>query len=318
MHSDPDPSCPPQDSTQKTAANSTPISDSISSSTTVLFAAGTSSLALPPFPETSTSTTAAVTSATTNATYNTSYTSFNTTIPAPSHKRGREPSAMTDPSEAARYTPPREMFKQSSTNIDLDDLLTQPSEDGLQEDGDSDSGTYSNNNNSNNDQGTQVDGFQGDSEIDNLGRQLSINSPEKTTNAAIDNEQDLVVSDDGQQQEDKSNENNDQQEEQQQPKESNLDQRSLNQQEIPPFDQQPNIIKDLRYKNLVEGDPWYLLNSTWFLEFRKYCLAKASGRETEPLGPIDNSILLSGNNLRPDVDRSVVTLPEEGWKLLVA
>ncbi|KAF9349159.1 CSN-associated deubiquitinating enzyme Ubp12 [Mortierella sp. AD094] len=311
MHSDPDPSCPPQlcpqDPSQNTAATIKPTSTASDSTSTVLFSAGTSTTALPPFP--STTTAAAAASATTDTTPAPHTTSFSSTaIAASSHKRGREPSAMTDPSEAARYTPPREMFKHSSITLDLDDL-PHTSEDGMQEIGESEIQNGL----------SQSDGFQGDSEIDSLGQQLSIHSPEKSTVATIDIEQDQTASNIEIAQPQvgaplqQLNDNADKEQEEQ--RESEQEQ---NQSAIPSFEQQTKLISDLRYKRLEEGAPWYLVSQTWFVGFRKYCVAKVNNREADHPGPVDNSILFSGNNLRQDAEQTVIPLPQEGWDLLVS
>ncbi|KAF9172125.1 CSN-associated deubiquitinating enzyme Ubp12 [Mortierella sp. AD010] len=298
MHSDPDPSCPPQlcsqDSSQNTAAAIKPTSTASDSTSTVLFSAGSS--ALPAFP--STTTVAAAASPATDTTpaphtipsSSSSSSSSSTTIAASSHKRGREPSAMTDPSEAARYTPPREMFKQSSTTLDLDDLphTMQEASEGEIQNGLS-----------------QPDGIQGDPEIDSLGQKLSILGPEKSTNIEIAQPQAGTPL---------QNDNVEKEQEEQ----GELEQ-GQNQSAIPSFAQQTKLISDLRYKRLeTVGEPWYLINQTWFVSFRKYCSAKINKKEADHPGPIDNSVLLSGNNLRQDVEHIVVSLPQEGWDLLVS
>ncbi|KAI7818214.1 hypothetical protein BC939DRAFT_480534 [Gamsiella multidivaricata] len=250
--------------------------------------------------------------------------SFSSSIAvASSHKRSREPSAMTDPSEAARYTPPREMFRHPSANIDADDIVSLPSEDGLQE---SDREMQLSSTLLTSDQSrslTLPDRFHGDSELDNLGKQLSINSPGKTTAAASDHEE-------------RSDRDTADVELETVPQsethlvhipDPTLEQLTASKQEqsedksrqaAPSFDQQLKTIQHLSRQRLELGEPMYLLNQAWYASFRKYCTAKVSGRLADHPGEIDNSVLMMGNTLRQDIQNSVTTLPQEGWDMLVA
>ncbi|KAF9178633.1 CSN-associated deubiquitinating enzyme Ubp12 [Haplosporangium sp. Z 767] len=79
------------------------------------------------------------------------------------------------------------------------------------------------------------------------------------------------------------------------------------------------MIIDLTRKRLKEGDAWYLINTQWYVSFRKYCIKKARGDEAEHPGEIDNSVIMSGESLKSGIDKSsVATIPQEGWDLLVS
>ncbi|KAG0263362.1 CSN-associated deubiquitinating enzyme Ubp12 [Mortierella polycephala] len=259
-----------------------------------------------------------------------------------SQKRSREPSSMADPSEAARYTPPREMFKHATAANtampDADDLISLPSEDGVNE------------NENENDFAMETtpihnqqsslgltNGFQGDSELDSLGQQLSIHSPEKTIIASIgqdkvsiDSKRTSLGSEDGPHGFSSivlstTGDDNDQeqhptaQEEQDQQQEQYLESLHIESSSSPPFNQQSSTIMDLTRKRLKEGDAWYLINLQWFVSFRKYCSKKARGEDAEHPGEIDNSVIMSGESLKSGINKSlVITVPQEGWDLLVS
>ncbi|KAI1321451.1 CSN-associated deubiquitinating enzyme Ubp12 [Mortierella claussenii] len=230
---------------------------------------------------------------------------------APSHKRGREPSAMTDPSEAARYTPPREMFRHPSAILDSDELLSQPSLDSLQDgetENQTDIGLNQKHQLQQNDHAQPDGGFHGDSEIDHLGQQLSINSPEKMAVVSIDQEQDQRVQDGPSD----TTDSHTVQECQRQ------GQGLTSQPDVPSFAEQQSIIMRMTHKRLEENDIWYLISSSWFASFRKYCTKMAHSGVGDHPGPIDNSLLFMGNNLREGIQNSVTTVPEEGWEKLVA
>lgn len=219
---------------------------------------------------------------------------------------------MTDPSEAARYTtPPREMFKQS------DDLSSLNSEEGGGGGGGQDGQSEHVSLKLTSITSTSTsDVYQDDSEIDNLGQQLSINSPEKST-ITTTTDIDLSSSDQLTTQESSdgtlqlNNDSSDLEEE--------LESDSLNRSTIrPSFDEQADIIQNLKRKGLEEGDPWYLICKIWFTGFRKYCVTMARGGEGENPGPVDNTLLIFNGSLREDVAANSVTVPEEGWNNLVA
>ncbi|KAF9435237.1 CSN-associated deubiquitinating enzyme Ubp12 [Entomortierella beljakovae] len=226
-----------------------------------------------------------------------------------SSKRGREPSAMTDPSEAARYTPPREMFKQSDELNSS--LLSEEALPVIQNGGNSSSTLHS----------TSAQN-QEESEIDNLGQQLSINSPEKTIISTVDQIDSNITPTDATGTSQHSIVLSNQNDVNAKDNEKNLEQAqsdsdALNKPAIPSFDQQASIIQNLKHKRLEEGDFWYLITISWWVAFRKYCSRMASGGECDPPGPINNSILFSGDELKEDISQLVITVPEEGWSKLV-
>ncbi|KAF9968378.1 CSN-associated deubiquitinating enzyme Ubp12 [Mortierella alpina] len=230
------------------------------------------------------------------------------------HKRGREPSSMTDPIEAARYTPPREMFRHSSAVTDSDDLISLPSEDSLLEselDLQMETSSHIRHEPSQN----MANGYPADSELDNLGQQLSIHSPEKSVHAPMDQERALFGRNSprhgsGAERDASDSEHGDENQGQEQDQEL--------QSPPPPYDQQHSTIMSLKHTRLEEGDPWFLVNNLWFANFRKYCTKMSRGGEAEHPGQIDNSLLLSGDSLKPDVQNAVTLLPQEAWELLVS
>ncbi|KAG9327283.1 hypothetical protein KVV02_007059 [Mortierella alpina] len=230
------------------------------------------------------------------------------------HKRGREPSSMTDPIEAARYTPPREMFRLSSAVTDSDDLISLPSEDSLLE---SELDLQMENTSHIRHEPCQnlANGYPADSELDSLGQQLSIHSPEKSVHASMDQERPLFGRNSprhGSSAERAASDSEHGDEDQGQEQDQEL------QSSPPPCDQQHSTIMSLKHTRLEEGDPWYLVANLWFANFRKYCTKMGRGAEAEHPGQIDNSLLLSGDSLKPDIQNSVTLLPQEAWDLLVS
>ncbi|KAF9976634.1 CSN-associated deubiquitinating enzyme Ubp12 [Actinomortierella ambigua] len=204
---------------------------------------------------------------------------------------------MTDPIEAARYTPPREMFKPASASVDQDVAsasspltevtdATMTDETMLEPD---------------QEDSTAAAVGSGESELDDLGQHLSLHSPEKTGSGVS-------------------------------PMETPPESGSVP--TVPPVsaesigttagspptpEQQDKIIKELGHKRLEEGDPWYLVEKRWMIFFRKYCSKRTQGLEVDPPGPIDNSNLFDiSGHLKRDIGDQVATLPQEGWDLLVA
>ncbi|KAG0273876.1 CSN-associated deubiquitinating enzyme Ubp12 [Linnemannia exigua] len=253
---------------------------------------------------------------------------------------------MTDPSEAARYTPPREMFKQQPTIQDAEDSITSlPSQDtdaaSTLNSAFTASTTSADTNPHGPSPGTAVaaatskeasgttaaipNGLPADTDLDNLGEQLSLHSPSKTTIqadhdlASLSNHIDgdttaqhtsdlmsfdeyppMVLSSFDQDQDDDVPE---------------LMQPVAN---IPPVDQQMATMQDLKRRRLEIGDVWCLIPSTWWTRFRVYCVKASRGGVVEHPGPIDNSSLLEDDALKLSVSDSVFNLPEEAWDLLVA
>ncbi|KAG0325036.1 CSN-associated deubiquitinating enzyme Ubp12 [Dissophora globulifera] len=181
---------------------------------------------------------------------------------------------------------------------------------------------------------TQLDGLEGDSELDSLGQQLSINSPEKTIVVAMDHEQDLSDDDSaGSETEGRPHRGRSptrtsvvlspQPQSDSNPgaghgPETSEQHRGSDPQEIPSHSDQQRIISSMRYNRLEVGDAWYLVSQTWFINFRKYCMKMDRGEVAEHPGPIDNSVLLSGGSLRQDITASVITIPKEAWDMLEA
>ncbi|KAF9929459.1 CSN-associated deubiquitinating enzyme Ubp12 [Linnemannia zychae] len=254
---------------------------------------------------------------------------------------------MTDPSEAARYTPPREMFKQQPSIQDSGDII--PSQDTT------DVATVLNNPalvanssvriNSHSaaaatggatDQsalaleqmegtsGTVADAssrFPAETDLDNLGEQLSLHSPSKSTiqadndlinsshpiessEATLDSMSyeypPMVLSSFGQDQDDDVPE---------------LAQAT----NIPSFDEQLTTMQDLKRRRLEIGDVWCLIPTNWWARFRLYCSKMIRGDNQAPHpGEIDNSILLENESLKLGIADSVTTLPEQAWTLLVS
>ena len=221
---------------------------------------------------------------------------------------------MTDPIEAARYTPPREMFRHSSAVTDSDDLISLPSEDSLLEselDLQMESASHIRHEPSQN----LANGYPADSDLDNLGQQLSIHSPEKSVHAPMDQERLLFGQSSprhGSSAERPASDSEHGDEDQGQEQDQEL------QRSPPPYDQQHSTIMSLKHTRLEEGDPWFLVSNLWFANFRKYCTKMSRGVEADHPGQIDNTLLLSGDSLKPDIQNSVTLLPQEAWDLLVS
>ncbi|KAF9096175.1 CSN-associated deubiquitinating enzyme Ubp12 [Mortierella sp. AD031] len=252
---------------------------------------------------------------------------------------------MTDPSEAARYTPPREMFKASVQDSD-DITASHPSEQGGFDNSNTDidsAATLTTNattlsiTSTNPHQAAAAataegapgaaavipNGYPADTDLDNLGEQLSLHSPEKTvlqvdhhdltslsTHIGTTSTSSDLISFDYPpvtlSSVDKDQDDDDVPE---------LTQTITN---APPFDEQMTIMQDLKRRRLELGDVWVLIPQSWWTSFRKYCVRMARGAEETYPGEIDNSILLEDDMLKRDIAYSVMTLPEEAWGLLVS
>ncbi|KAF9311132.1 CSN-associated deubiquitinating enzyme Ubp12 [Podila horticola] len=228
---------------------------------------------------------------------------------------------MTDPSEAARYTPPREMFKTDETDVirlaSLDDLVPSSSIASSMEASSSlhvpeqDSFSQSNSITST---ATDTDmpslsSIPSDLD-DNLSHQLSIHSPEKTVgNTDSDNvdmdtslveESGAVVL--------------------AMPAPSlDLDYSNYaSTADVPSPEEQNALFLNHSRHALKEGDAWYLLDKQWVVKFRKYCSSMTSKGTGQHPGPVDNTNLLGTNgNLRSDAQLSAQLVSEPGWELLV-
>lgn len=248
------------------------------------------------------------------------------TIPSsiPSHKRGREPSSMTDPSEAARYTPPREMFKADEIDVvrmaSLDDLVPSSSITSSMEASSSslhvpEQESFSQSNSS---ASTTTDmdmpslsSIPSDLD-DNLSHQLSIHSPEKfvtghTDSDTVDMDSSLeelgaavVLA---------------------MPVTPSLDLNNENYTpsiDVPSPEEQNALFLDHSRRALKEGDTWYLLDKQWVAKFRKYCSSMTSKGTGQHPGSVDNTNLLGTNgSLRSDAQVSAQLISEPGWELLV-
>ncbi|KAG0236549.1 CSN-associated deubiquitinating enzyme Ubp12 [Actinomortierella wolfii] len=231
------------------------------------------------------------------------------TLTPSSNKRSREPNTITDPIEVARYTPPREMFKPTSTDT---------SSAGMEQDGTSVSSPRSEVVDAtmtdvsmlepDQEDPTTVTADNGDSELDDLGQQLSLHSPEKTGGHTSSGVSPLETPTESASVSTATTEPS-----------TTASTESLGTEAVPAPDQQDKIIRELGRKRLEEGDPWYLVEKRWMILFRKYCTRRAQGQEADPPGPIDNSNLFDiSGQLKRDIVDQVMTLPQEGWDLLVA
>ncbi|KAG0053570.1 CSN-associated deubiquitinating enzyme Ubp12 [Gryganskiella cystojenkinii] len=257
-------------------------------------------------------------------------------ITAPSHKRSREPCSMTDPSEAARYTPPREMFRSNNTSTrEEDDSETGSDGDFTRPDPPVNS-LSSSLTQCQQSQSQHSQPHQQEHHLTSLGEQLSIHSPEKSllnhAEPDFDLDQDLEDQDQAQAQ----NQGDatmtmtmsmDTEPSPLEPVDTDAVHAELPELEqtqestVPPtpFEEQATIIQALRRKRLEEGDVWYLIEKTWMVAFQRYCTRMAAGREEDavPPGPIDNSLLFTADgNLRQN--EQFITVPQEGWDLLVS
>jgi hypothetical protein len=70
--------------------------------------------------------------------------------------------------------------------------------------------------------------------------------------------------------------------------------------EIPDKKEQKELIKKIIKKDLVEGDIWYLIDSSWFNNWKKYInFDDEESKETNEFpGPIDNSSLCLPNSTK--------------------
>ena len=90
---------------------------------------------------------------------------------------------------------------------------------------------------------------------------------------------------------------------------------------------QIEIIKDLKRKNLVAGDSWWLLSRVWYRRWQAACSGIAESKEDDPelgvdaIGPIDNSSITGENGQLkvPLLEGSdVELLPEAAWEYLLS
>ncbi|KAF9546355.1 CSN-associated deubiquitinating enzyme Ubp12 [Mortierella hygrophila] len=159
-----------------------------------------------------------------------------------------------------------------------------------------------------------------ESDLDNLGEQLSLHSPSKSTiqadhdSASLSNHIDteatsdlmsfeyppIVLSSFNQDQDDDVPE---------------LTHAAAN---APPPDQQMAIINDLKRRRLELGDVYCLIPTTWYTQFRKYCIRKSRGADEDSPGELDNSDLLEDDTLKLGIADRVQPLPEAAWPLLVS
>ncbi|KAF9904073.1 CSN-associated deubiquitinating enzyme Ubp12 [Linnemannia zychae] len=245
---------------------------------------------------------------------------------------------MTDPSEDARYTPPREMFKQQTSIQDSEDSLTSlPSQDtilNLATTASTNPHEPSSRIEAGITKASTTDGASGvgaeapnglpaETDLDNLGEQLSLHSPAKTT---IQADRDLAsindIDDTTQSTSDlmsfgeyppmviSSSFEEDQDDEVPEPIQPAAN--------IPSVDEQMAIMQDFRRRRLEVGDVWCLIPSTWWTRFRVYCVRTSRGGEEAPPGPIDNSSLLEDDVLKLGIADSVIAFPEESWDLFVS
>ncbi|KAF9577909.1 ubiquitin carboxyl-terminal hydrolase, partial [Lunasporangiospora selenospora] len=244
------------------------------------------------------------------------------------HKRSREPCATSDPIEAARYTPPREMFKPVPSTMsvavtsivpstvptaaDSDDQVSLPSDDSMHD-------TEDDNNNQSESQPQpirlQEQRRHDDSELDGLGQQLSINSPGRTAIIPDDNEIDAVIDQDrnfiGPQKPTHQLQQSEEMPDLEEEEGSDSQAATI----TPEPDEQWPTIRALTFSKMEEGEEWYLIDMVWWGTFRKHCLKSRQGTADHP-GPIDNSDLLSGDKLRDDAQHRVQTVPKLAWDLL--
>lgn len=256
---------------------------------------------------------------------------------------------MTDPSEAARYTPPREMFKQQASIQDAEDFsITTSSENnsGVVNHTDNDVALTINATTSSTSPhqpspdaasaavaattttvapsagAALPNGSPAESDLDNLGEQLSLHSPSKSTIQAdhdptslsnhIDHAEGttdlmsfeyppiVLASSFDQDQDDDV---------------PVLTHAIAN---APPLDEQMATILDFKRRRLELGDVYCLISATWFTKFRKYCIKMSRGAEEEYPGELDNSDLLEDGTLKLGIADRVQPLPEAAWPLLVS
>ncbi|XP_022252353.1 ubiquitin carboxyl-terminal hydrolase 15-like isoform X3 [Limulus polyphemus] len=96
--------------------------------------------------------------------------------------------------------------------------------------------------------------------------------------------------------------------------------------EVPDLETQRNKISECLGKPLKKGDTWYLIDSQWFKQWKKFVgyddsdVSSVKEDEVHP-GPIDNSALYKEDGSGELKDRMMdemeyVLLPQEGWNLL--
>ncbi|KAF9149815.1 CSN-associated deubiquitinating enzyme Ubp12 [Linnemannia schmuckeri] len=252
---------------------------------------------------------------------------------------------MTDPSEAARYTPPREMFKQQASIQDAEDISLPTSSEtntGIANHSNNDgilttnATTPSTNPHQPSPEAAAAttttgvpsaevvlsNGSPAETDLDNLGEQLSLHSPSKSTiqadhelaslNSHIDSTEAtsdlmsfeyppvvLASSFDRDQDDD-------------------VPELTHAVTSAPPLDEQMATIMDFKHRRLELGDVYCLISSTWFSQFRKYCIRMARGVDEDYPGELDNSDLLEDGTLKLGIADRVQPLPEAAWPLLVS
>ncbi|XP_071818107.1 ubiquitin carboxyl-terminal hydrolase 15-like isoform X2 [Apostichopus japonicus] len=92
----------------------------------------------------------------------------------------------------------------------------------------------------------------------------------------------------------------------------------------PEISEQKKQITPLLQKTLIKGETWYLVDSKWFKQWKKYVGydswdAYNAGHEESHPGPIDNSGILKEGDLSQLKDHLIdeldyVLLPKEGWE----
>ena len=102
-------------------------------------------------------------------------------------------------------------------------------------------------------------------------------------------------------------------------------QKKLTRVNLPPYEQQKQEIHTLLCRPLQDRDFWYLINITWYKQWKRYVgydnwdMSNA-GEEVINPGPIDNTSLLDQGKLRRDlvdeIDYKLV--PEEAWRKLLS
>lgn len=256
---------------------------------------------------------------------------------------------MTDPSEAARYTPPREMFKQQASIQDAEDIsfstssetntevvnhanndaalttnATTPSTNPHQPSPDAaTAATAATTTTGAPSAGAALpNGSPAESDLDNLGEQLSLHSPSKSTTQAdhdpaslsdhIDHTEatsdlmsfeypPIVLASSFDQDQD-----------------DDVPELTHVVANAPPLDEQMATIMDFKRRRLELGDVYCLISATWFTQFRKYCIRMSRGADEAYPGELDNSDLLEDDTLKLGIADRVQPLPEAAWPLLVS
>lgn len=98
--------------------------------------------------------------------------------------------------------------------------------------------------------------------------------------------------------------------------------------DVPDLDpsQQVAYIKDMvNNTTLEEGDTWYIIAKQWFSRWETYCTRMSSSSPATrdlgaraPPGPIDNSSILSNDDLKPHLiaEEHFTLVPEKAWNCL--